>query len=76
MLYEEITCVYRKTHMVIVYVILRLEITKLSYIENAIFWSSLNISLIKENKWENIRYNINYIKVFEWSSEDSSPYMN
>jgi nitrous oxidase accessory protein NosD len=57
-------------------VILRLEITKLSYIENAIFWSSLNISLIKENKWENIRYNINYIKVFEWSSEDSSPYMN
>jgi len=72
MLYEEITCVYRKTHMVIVYVILKLEIAKLSYIENAIFWSSLNIFLIKEKKRENIGYNINYIKVFEWSSEDSS----
>jgi hypothetical protein len=50
MLYEEITCVYRKTHMVIVYVILKLEIAKLSYIENAIFWSSLNIFLIKEKR--------------------------
>jgi hypothetical protein len=76
MLYEDITCVYRKIHVVIVYVILRLKIAKLSYIENTIFLSSLNISLIKENKWKNIGYNINYIKVFEWSSEDSSPYMN
>jgi len=65
MLYEDITCVYRKTNIVIVYVILRFEITKLSYIENTIFLSSLNISFIKENKWENIGYNINYIKVFE-----------
>ena len=32
--YGEITYVYGKTHVTVVYVILRLEITKLSYIEN------------------------------------------
>jgi len=30
--YEEIIYVYEKTHMTVVYVILKLEITKLSYI--------------------------------------------
>jgi len=32
--YGAITYVYGKAHMTIVYVILRIEITKLSYIEN------------------------------------------
>ena len=33
-LYGEITYVYENAHVIVVYVILRLEITKLSYIEN------------------------------------------
>jgi hypothetical protein len=33
-LYRDITYVYRKAHVTIVQVILRLEIIKLSYIEN------------------------------------------
>jgi hypothetical protein len=30
--YEEITCVYRKAHMIVMQVIFRLKITKLSYV--------------------------------------------
>jgi len=36
-LYEEITCVYGNAYVIIMQVILRLEITKLSYIENVMF---------------------------------------
>jgi len=32
--------------------------------------------LDKCNKWADIGCNINYMKVFEWSIEDSSPFMN
>jgi hypothetical protein len=35
-LYKEITYVYEKAHVIVVYVILRLEITKLVYIQNVI----------------------------------------
>jgi len=36
-LYVEIIYIYGKAHVTVVYVILRLEITKSSYIENVIF---------------------------------------
>jgi hypothetical protein len=39
--------------------------TKLSYIENIMFWSGLYVALIKGNKWANIIYNMNYIKIFQ-----------
>jgi hypothetical protein len=35
-LYGEITYVYGKAHMIVVQVIIRLEVTKLSYIESVI----------------------------------------
>jgi hypothetical protein len=57
--YEEITCVYRKAHMIVMQVIFRLKITKLSYV-----W--LYVVIIKDNKRLDIIYNMNYIKVFEW----------
>jgi len=44
--------------------------TKLSYIENIMFWSRLYVALIKGNKWANIIYNMNYIKIFEWLRDD------
>jgi hypothetical protein len=37
------------------------------------FWSWLHIVLIKCNKYADIEYNINYIKVFKKSRDDSSP---
>ena len=37
------------------------------------FWSWPHVILIKGNKQTYIRYNMNYMKVFEWSREDSSP---
>ena len=36
-LYEKITCDHEKAYVMVMYVILRLEITKLFYIENVIF---------------------------------------
>ena len=63
--YAKITYVYRKAHVTVVYVILRLEITKLSYICSVMLWSWLHIVLIKGNKWADIKYRINYINVFE-----------
>ena len=62
---KEITYDYGKTCMKIMQTILRLEITKLSYIENIMLWSWLHVVLIKGNKWADIMYNINYMKVFE-----------
>ena len=38
-LYEKITCDHEKVYVMVMYVILRLEITKLSYIENVNFLS-------------------------------------
>jgi hypothetical protein len=42
--YRETDCVYEKAHVMIVLVILKLEITKLSYIENVMFWSYYMLS--------------------------------
>jgi hypothetical protein len=61
--YAKITYVYGKAHVTVVWVILRLEITKLSYIWNVILWSWLHIILIKGSKWANIW--TNYMNVFE-----------
>jgi hypothetical protein len=36
----------------------------------------LHVVLIKDNKRVDIEYNMNYMKVFEYSKEDSSSYMN
>jgi hypothetical protein len=36
-------------------------------------WSWLYVDLINGNKQIDIRYNMNYVKVLEWSREDSSP---
>jgi hypothetical protein len=46
--------------------ILRLEITKLSYIESVIYvLILLHIILINGNKWVDIGYNMNYMKIFK-----------
>jgi len=62
-LYRDITCVYGKTHMTIVQVILTLEITELSYI--MLYFGLVTYYFGKGNKWADIGYNINYMKVFE-----------
>jgi hypothetical protein len=36
-LYGDITCIYGKAHMTVMYVILKLNINKLSYIESVMF---------------------------------------
>jgi uncharacterized membrane protein YkvI len=59
--YGEIIYIYRKAHVIVMQVIFRLEITKLSYIGNVMFWHSLHIVLIKSNKWVDIRYNMIYM---------------
>jgi len=73
--YEKITCIYEKPHMTIVWMILRLKITKFSCIENAMVWSWLHIFLNKCDKKVEIGYNMNYMKVFEWSRENSSKWV-
>jgi hypothetical protein len=40
--YGEIICVYGKAHMIVMEMILKFEITKLSYIENIIFEYNMN----------------------------------
>jgi hypothetical protein len=64
-IYGEITHIHGKTHMANIEAILKLDITKLSNIENIMFWSWLYVALIKSIKWANIGYNINYIKIFK-----------
>jgi len=52
-------------------VIFRFEITMLSYIENAMF-DHVTWYLNRGNEWVDIGYNINYMKILEWSRDDSS----
>jgi hypothetical protein len=50
------------------FTLVKLEITKLSYIEDVMLWSWLHVVLVNDkNKQAHVRYNIDFIKVFEWS---------
>ena len=71
-LYGNVTCIYEKSHMTMVRMIFRFEITKLSYIRNAMLYSWLYVFLIKGDKKVETWYNMNYIKIFECSRENSS----
>jgi hypothetical protein len=70
--YGEITYLYEKAHVTVVKVILRLEITNLSYMK--MLWFDPIICYINRgNKEVDIGYNMNYMKVLEWLRDDSSP---
>jgi len=68
--YGEVNYVYEKAYVIIIQVILIFTITKLSYIKNVMLWSLLHVIPTKGNKWADIGYNMNYIKVFEWLIKD------
>ena len=63
--YGEVICVYGKAHVTTVKVIFRLEIIKLSLYKECYVLILLHVIIIKSNKWTDIEYNINYIKVFK-----------
>jgi len=62
--YIEIIHICWKTHISIVQVIISLDITKLYYIKNTMFFWLL-VALIEGNEYENIvGFNINHMKIF------------